>query len=106
MCSIIGVSAAQRARWPPSVNCDIVNCMKRSLICLLWGPLLAQNGGVVEGTVVNKGTGVGIGGATVHLTQPGGPSRYEASTDSAGMFRIAGVKSGEYRSSVEKDGYY
>jgi hypothetical protein len=59
---------------------------------------------VVEGTVVNKITSAGISGATVLLLGPN-RNRYEATTDLAGNFRIAGVKPGDYRPNVTKEGF-
>jgi hypothetical protein len=82
--------------------------MKSALICalpLFAGALLAQEGVVVEGTVVDKNTGVGISGVTVQLAALN-RNRYEATTGAAGIFRIAGVKPGDYRWSAEKDGFF
>lgn len=78
-------------------------------IALLLGALAAfaaaQETAAVEGVVVNKVTGAGIGGATVRFVAPKA-SRYEITTDDAGAFRILGVKPGDYNASVEKSGYF
>jgi hypothetical protein len=64
----------------------------------------AQPGGTVEGTVVNSITGAGIDGASV--TFFGGPSsRYNATTDAVGHFKITGIAPGNYRTQAEKDGF-
>ena len=78
-------------------------------IALLLGALAAfaaaQETAAVEGVVVNKVTGAGIGGATVRFVAPKA-NRYEITTDDAGAFRILGVKPGDYNASVEKSGYF
>jgi len=78
-------------------------------LVLLFGALTAfagaQNTATVEGVVVNKVTGAGIGGATVRFVSPRA-NRYEISTDETGVFRITGVKPGDYNASVEKSGYF
>jgi hypothetical protein len=64
----------------------------------------AQSGGIVEGSVINSVTGAGIGGASIVLA--GNKSgRYEATSDAAGHFKIAGVAAGSYRPDVKKDGF-
>ena len=78
-------------------------------IALMVGVLAAfaaaQDTGTVEGVVVNKVSGAGIGGATVRLVASRA-SRYEIRTDDTGAFRILGVKPGDYNASVEKSGYF
>src|SRR5436190_194455 len=78
-------------------------------IALLFGVFMAfaaaQDAATVEGLVVNKVTGAGIGGATVRFVSPRA-NRYEISTDDTGAFRIMGVKPGDYNASVEKSGYF
>ena len=54
----------------------------------------AQDTATVEGVVVNKVTGAGIGGATVRFFASRA-NRYETSTDQTGVFRITGVKPGD-----------
>ncbi|MEO8100862.1 MAG: carboxypeptidase-like regulatory domain-containing protein [Acidobacteriota bacterium] len=67
--------------------------------------------GAVEGTVVNTVTRAGIGGvtvvfATVQSNEEGAaPSRYEATSDAAGRFRIAAMAPGDYRASAEMEGF-
>ncbi|HEY7335650.1 MAG TPA: carboxypeptidase-like regulatory domain-containing protein [Bryobacteraceae bacterium] len=64
----------------------------------------APVGGSVEGTVVNSATGAGIAGASV--TFFGGPSsRYQATSDAVGRFKITGIAPGRYRTNAEKDGF-
>jgi hypothetical protein len=64
----------------------------------------APPGGAVEGTVVNSVTGAGIDGASVVLF--GSQStRYKATSDAAGRFKITGIAPGSYRTNVEKDGF-
>jgi hypothetical protein len=74
---------------------------------LLPALLLAQAGGVVEGTISDSATRAGIGGVSVTLKRAGapGPPAYRAETDSSGAFRVAGVAPGEYFASFEKSGY-
>ena len=76
---------------------------------LLFGVLIslaaAQETATLEGVVVNKVTGAGIGGATVRFVSPRA-NRYEINTDDTGAFRIAGVKPGDYNASAEKSGYF
>lgn len=65
----------------------------------------AQDTATVEGVVVNKVTGAGVGGATVRFLAPKA-DRYETVADETGVFRITGVKPGDYSASVEKSGYF
>jgi len=62
----------------------------------------AQDTATVEGVVVNKVTGAGVGGATVRFLAPKA-DRYETVADETGVFRITGVKPGDYSASVEKE---
>jgi hypothetical protein len=64
----------------------------------------APPGGTVEGTVINSVTGAGIGGALVTLAASQS-NRYEATSDVAGHFKITGLAPGNYRTSVQKDGF-
>jgi hypothetical protein len=101
--------------------------MRLAVLCAVVAALAAaQDGATVEGVVVNKATGAGIGGATVRFlayfpsqasgipTQPGSSTlavvfktdRYETIADESGAFRITGVKPGDYSASVEKSGYF
>ncbi|HEY6344694.1 MAG TPA: carboxypeptidase-like regulatory domain-containing protein [Bryobacteraceae bacterium] len=66
---------------------------------LIAAALWAQDTGSVEGTVINSVTGVGIGGATVHLNAS---VHYETVTDGAGTFQFSGIKPGDYEANVEK----
>ena len=72
-------------------------------VAALLPVLYAQDGGAVEGIVVNAVTGVGIGGATVRLTFR--QDHYETVTDGAGEFRISGIKPGDYVAIAEKATY-
>jgi hypothetical protein len=72
---------------------------------VLAGLAAAQGTVTVEGVVVDKVTGAGIGGATVRFMAPKA-DRYEALTDESGAFRISGIKPGDYNSFVEKNGYF
>jgi hypothetical protein len=65
----------------------------------------AQDTVTVEGMVVNKVTGAGIGDATVRFFAPKA-DRYETLTDESGAFHISGIKPGDYSSFVEKNGYF
>jgi len=67
--------------------------------------LVAQDSATVEGVVVNKVTGAGIGGATVRFMAPRA-DHYETITDETGVFRITGIKPGDYSASLEKSGYF
>ena len=64
--------------------------------------LAAQDAGVVEGTVVEKGSGEPVPGATVILADP----ERRALTDPEGGFRIEGVTPGARRLRVEVLGYH
>jgi hypothetical protein len=80
--------------------------MKLAVVCCaLVAMAAAQDTATVDGVVVNKVTGAGIGGATVRFMATRA-ARYEAQTDAAGAFRITGVKPGDYNSIVEKSGYF
>lgn len=72
-------------------------------VAALLPVLYAQDGGAVEGIVVNAVTAVGIGGATVRLTFR--QDHYETVTDGAGEFRISGIKPGDYVALAEKATY-
>ena len=75
-----------------------------SAVLLFWlpGALCAQ--ATVEGIVVNSITRAGIEGVPVRLyTQKG--NRYETSTGAGGLFRVPGVQEGEYRATLEKEGF-
>lgn len=82
--------------------------MKPALLLLLSALALCGQEKTVDvtGSVVNSVTGAGIDGATVTLA-PGSKntSAYHAVTDSAGSFRIGGVKPGEYGPQVQKSGF-
>jgi hypothetical protein len=65
----------------------------------------AQDTATVEGVVANKVTGGGIGGVTVRFMAPKA-DHYETITDETGVFRITGVKPGDYSASVDKSGYF
>lgn len=67
--------------------------------------LAAQDAVTVEGMVVNKVTGAGIGGATVRIMAPKG-GRYDTTTDETGAFRISGIKPGDYNAVADKHGYF
>jgi len=75
-------------------------------VLLLTPLLLAQSTGSVEGSVVDRVTGVGIPGVNITFyirTQQG--AIFEATTDGSGDFRIFGMKPGSYEVRFEKDGY-
>src|SRR5579863_1429856 len=75
------------------------------LSCALAVFAAAQDTVTVEGVVVNKVTGAGIGDATVRFFAPKA-DRYETRTDETGAFRISGIRPGDYSSYVEKNGYF
>ncbi len=85
--------------------------MKCALLFVLFGlaALAQDNPRVIEGSVVNSVTGVGIEGATVTLAPKshnnGRTEPYRAETDAAGTFRISGVKPGEYARFFQKHGF-
>ena len=63
--------------------------------------LLAQNDlSRVEGVVVNAATGAGIRGASVFA------AGHFVHTDEAGVFRVAGLKPGDYSGYVQKQQGY
>jgi hypothetical protein len=78
-------------------------------IALLFGVVTAfvaaQDTATVEGVVVNRVTGAGIAGATIHFWTTN-TNRYDAASDEIGAFRITGLTPGDYRSSVFKNGYF
>lgn len=81
------------------------------LCCALAASAVAQDTVTVDGVVVNKVTGSGIGGATVRVVAPamlGQPNtdHYETITDDTGTFRISGIKPGDYGAYVERNGYF
>jgi hypothetical protein len=83
--------------------------MKSAALLLFGLAALAQdNSRILEGTVVNSVTGVGIDGATVTLLKPKNKdleATYSAVTDAAGSFSIAGVEPGIYISVAQKPGF-
>src|SRR5262245_33128708 len=63
-----------------------------SFVLAFTAPLLAQpSTGAIEGRVVDAATGEPLPGAKIVATG----SRSEASTDRGGVFRLAGIASGE-----------
>ncbi len=79
--------------------------MKLAVFCAALAALAAaQETATVEGVVVNKVTGAGIGGVTVWFWSSGTNS-YKAVTDDAGTFHLSGLTDGDYSSSVQKTGY-
>jgi len=72
------------------------------ILCALGA--IAQQTATVEGVVVNKVTGTGIGGVTVWFWSSGTNS-YKAITDDAGTFHLADLTEGDYSASVQKTGY-
>jgi hypothetical protein len=74
------------------------------LSCVLAVFAVAQETATVEGVVVNKVTGSGIGGVTLWFWSSGTNS-YKAVTDDAGTFHLSGLTAGDYSSSVQKSGY-
>jgi hypothetical protein len=77
--------------------------MRLAVLTVLVAPILfAQS--TIDGAVVNSVTRAGIEGVSVKFyTQKG--VRYEATTASDGSFHIADVQPGEYRHSIEKEGF-
>ena len=73
-------------------------------LAILCATAAAQPTAAVEGVVVNKVTGSGIGGVTVWFWSSGTNS-YKAVTDDAGTFHLSGLTQGDYSSSVQKTGY-
>jgi hypothetical protein len=76
-----------------------------ALLCLLAPLSPAQNNLSVEGTVSNSVTRAGIGEVQVRLWTRDANTRYDVMTDAAGVFRVTGMKEGEYRTSFEKRGF-
>jgi hypothetical protein len=64
----------------------------------------APPGGTVQGTVTSTVTGAGIAGASVVLSA-NRSTRYETTSDASGHFKITGLAPGNYRTTVEKDGF-
>jgi len=80
--------------------------MKLAAFCAALATFVAaQDTATVEGVVINKFTGAGIGDATVRF-RASRANYYETRTDETGAFRIAGVKPGDYDAGVEKSGYF
>ena len=65
----------------------------------------AQDTATIEGVVVNKVTGAGIGGATVRI-RANRANRYETLTNETGAFQITGIKPGDYNSWAAKAGFF
>lgn len=77
--------------------------MRLALVTVLVAPILSAQS-TIDGAVVNSVTRAGIEGVSIKFyTQKG--VRYETTTASDGSFHIAGVQPGEYRHSIEKDGF-
>jgi iron complex outermembrane receptor protein len=74
-------------------------------IALSPSPLAAQTGGSVLGTVADSATGTPLAFALVELTHSGGEGVRQAVTGQAGTFRIDGLPTGPYRSSVSLPGW-
>ncbi len=69
---------------------------------LLLAPFLCgQGGGTVDGVVVNRITGTGIGGVAVVLYTRQA-IQYETTTDDSGKFRATGMRPGSYQVRYEK----
>jgi len=77
---------------------------------LLWAALpvtlFGQAGAVVDGTVVNHATRLGIAGVDVMMqsTARNGAS-YNGTTDATGAFHIEGIPDGDYRANFGKPGF-
>ena len=73
-------------------------------------PILIEvvEGGVVEGRIYNKSTGQGIPGASIqgYMTDNRGSSQKTAMSDSAGNYRLAGLRDGAYTVSYQEVDYY
>ena len=67
-------------------------------------PVLADLTGDVQGTVVD-GTGAPVVGAKVTITSLATGAAREVTTGSAGEFSVPQLGIGDYRISVEKDGF-
>ena len=79
--------------------------MKLAVFCAALAALAAaQDTATIDGVVVNKATGAGIGGVTVWFWSSGTNS-YKAVTNEAGSFQVSGLTPGDYSSSVQKSGY-
>jgi hypothetical protein len=82
--------------------------MKSVATLLLFGltALAQQNPRVLEGSVVNSVTGLGIDGAKITLMSQGkgGIGVKNSVTDAAGNFHISGLAPGNYRVFAEKTG--
>jgi hypothetical protein len=79
--------------------------MKFVVFCAVLATLVAaQETATVEGVVLNKVTGAGVGGVTVWFWSSGTNS-YKAVTDDAGTFHLSELTEGDYSSSVQKSGY-
>ncbi len=73
---------------------------------IIFAPMLfGQTGIVVEGTVVNRVTHLGIAGVSVTLDRGTEGLAFRGVTDSSGVFRIPGVEPGDYLPAYEKRGY-
>ncbi|HWQ54748.1 MAG TPA: carboxypeptidase-like regulatory domain-containing protein [Bryobacteraceae bacterium] len=70
------------------------------MVALAW-QTVAQNVGVVEGTVRNSVTHAAIGGVTVTL----GDAGYRGTTDAFGAFRILEVRAGKYTAKFTCQGF-
>ena len=78
------------------------------VLLLLWfllPALRAQSTGVVEGTVNNNVTRMGIAGAKVSLALEDGGASVSATSDAQGRFRVEGLAPGRYTATVEHNGF-
>ena len=81
--------------------------MKLALVLLVGFAALAQdNARVLEGSVVNSVTGLGIEGAKVNLIGTGTGGFKQSVTDAAGNFHIVGLAPGDYSVSAQKPGFF
>src|SRR5215831_16136950 len=78
--------------------------MRAAFFAALFLASILTGQSTIEGSVVNSVTHAGIEGVTVRFYTAKGV-RYETTTTTDGSFRIAGVEPGEYRHTLEKEGF-
>jgi len=98
-----------KSRPDQSILMQVLKCCPqmspgRVIAALLFVSVALCAQATIEGTVVNSVTRGGIEGVSVKFYSQQGV-RYEATTGSGGSFSITGVKDGEYRSTLEREGF-
>ncbi len=83
------------------VSCLLISCAMLLINCReLWAVAVELAGRVIDEN------GLVVAGASISLAVPDTAAKYEASSDSAGRFRVSAVPPGVYLLRAEKVGFY